>query len=148
MMQDIENDNKKRRAVANSTLLTRNGCSDYDIINYQTKSNKWTLQELISLIENQGYTESDILKFYNQRRHQKLMKLVSSDWFAIFLTYLDIKEIVRLDSAFCSYVDRPSWLTLLKTFEPSISLCCNRSTIEISEWLIRKYVHPKELSLQ
>ena len=148
MMQGSGNDNKKRRVVVLNSAL--NGCSeDYDgVINYQTETKKWTLQELVNLIESQGYTESDVSKFYQQRRHEKWMKLVSSDWFSVFLRYLDIKELERLDSAFCNHVDRPKWLNFLKTSKPSICIDCNRLTIKVVNWLIRKNMHPEELSLR
>ena len=104
------------------------------------------LTELVRLIESQGYTETDVLKFYNQRRHKKCMKLVSSDWFSVFLTYLDIADLVRLDSAFCNHAIRPNWLSLLKTLKPRISICnYKHSTIKIANWLILKNIHPEEL---
>ena len=104
---------------------------------------------LVRLIESQGYTDTDISKFCQQRRYEKsMMKLVSSDCFSVFLTYLDIKKIVRLDSAFCNHVDRPKWLNSLKNFKPSISIRCNRSTIKVAKWLIQKNMHSEELSLE
>ena len=59
--------------------LKPNGSSEEDSSIHPRLDRKWTLLELISLMENQGYTETDVLKFYNQRRHDKWMKLVSSD---------------------------------------------------------------------
>ena len=131
MMQDSGNYNKKRRLEGFDTY----GCNDYDgIMHYQTESRKWTLPVLVRLIESQGYTDIDISKFCQQRRYEKsMMKLVSSDCFSVFLTYLDIKKIVRLDSAFCNHVDRPKWLNSLKNFKPSISIRCNRSTIKVAK---------------
>ena len=145
-MQD--NNNKKRRLSKLKDILIQNECSEDDIINYQTEGRKWTLSELISLITSQSYTEADISKYYQHRRYEQWIKLVSSDWFSVFLTYLDIKEIAKLDFAFCNHADRPKWLNLLKTSKPSISIHCNRSTIKIANWLIQKVMHPEELSLQ
>ena len=106
--------------------LKQNENSEEESLTHQSVRRKWTLLELICLIESQGYSETDISKFYNQRRHEKWMKLVSSDWFSIFPTYLDIKDILRLDSAFCNHKSRIEWLILLKTLKPSISVDNNR----------------------
>ena len=73
---------------------------------------------------------------------------MSSDCFSIFLTYLDIKEILRLDSAFCNHNDRIEWLNLLTTLKPCISVENNQFANKIADWLILKNVHPVELSLQ
>ena len=35
-----------------------------DGINYQTDRRKLTLQELVNLIESQGYSETDVSKYY------------------------------------------------------------------------------------
>ena len=65
LLQGTDNDSKKRRvtgvAVLNSTLK-QNGCRDRrdGIINYRTESEKWTLPELVRLIESQGYTGTDV----------------------------------------------------------------------------------------
>ena len=99
-------------------------------------------------MESQGYTETDISKYYQQRRHEKWMKLVSSDWFSIFLTYLNIDEILRLDSAFCSHNGRIEWLNLLKTLKPRICVKNNEFADKIGDWLLSKFVHPIGLSFQ
>ena len=76
------------------------------------------------------------------------MKLVSSDWFSIFLTYLDKEEILRLDSAFCNHNSRIEWLNLLNTLKPSIIVKNNQFTNKIADWLILKNVYPVELTLK
>ena len=131
-----------------SDKLKPTGSSNEDSLMRPRVDRKWTLPELIGLIENQGYTETDVLKFYQQRRHDKWMKLVSSDWFSVFLTYLDIEEILELDSAFCNHNDRIEWLNLLETLTPRIHVKNNEFVDKISDWLILKNVHPLELSLQ
>ena len=70
------------------------------------------------------------------------------DEVSIFLAYLDIGEILRLDSAFCNHNSRLEWLNLLKTLTPRINVKNNQFAEKIADWLILKNVHPVELSLQ
>ena len=45
---------------------------------------------------------------------RKWTKLISSDWFAIFLDCLNLKEMVQLDSAFTNHRNRSSWLFIIE----------------------------------
>ena len=78
------------------------------------------------------------------KKYKLWIKLISADWFSIFLTYLRVKDIVRLDPAFTNHEDRPKWLSLLTIISPSFFIV-NKSVDNISDWLIQKDVHPSEL---
>ena len=121
-------------------LPTETGCNKDEFIevcNCHNESKKWTLQSLMNIIACQGYTKADISNYYKQKNYELWIKLISADWFSIFLTYLNVKDIVRLDSAFTSRGDRPKWLHLLKSVKPSIEIVNNHSVDSISDWLIR-----------
>ena len=114
---------KKRRLSGLKDKLLQNGNSEDEFRKYcdcHNKNKKWTLQSLMSIISSQGYTESDISNYYKQRNYELWIKLISADWFSMFLTYLDVKEILRLDSAFTNHGDRPKLLHLLKDIKPNI----------------------------
>ena len=151
MASNDENSWKNTRLSETELIdtLKQNGNSEEKSLIHPRLDRKWTLPELVSLIESQGYTETDILKYYQQRRrHEKLIKLVSSDWFSIFLTYLTIEDILSLDSAFCNHNDRIEWLKLLKTLKPCIRVKNDQFADKIADWYILKNVHPVELSLR
>ena len=142
--------NKKRRLSELKDKLLQNGYSEDEFLEvcYHNESKNWTLQSLMTIISNQGYTESNISNFFKQKNYELWIKLISADWFSIFLTYLDVKDIVRLDSAFTNHEDRPKWLRLLKMLKPSIAIDNNQLADSISGWLIQKNVHPSKVSLK
>ena len=110
------------------------------------ENTKWTLPSLTN-IANQGYTETDISNYYKQNKYELWIKLISTDWFSTFLTYLDVRDIGRLDSAFTNHEDRPKWLHLLKDIKPNIAIENDLFIDKISNWLIEKDVHADTLSL-
>ena len=50
------------------------------------------LRKLLNIMPNHGYP-----KYFEQKNYELWIKLISSDWFSIFLTYLDMEDIVRLE---------------------------------------------------
>ena len=150
-MANIDENSSKTTRLSETELndiLKQKGNSKEESFIRPKVDRKWTLRELVSLIDSQGYTATDILKLYQQRRQDKWMKLVPSDWFSISLTYLTMEEILRLDSAFCHHDSRIEWLNLLKTFNPCISVKNDLFANKIADWLILKNIQPTELSLQ
>ena len=94
----------------------------------------------------------DIAKFneYNikSRLYRELwIKLISADWFSTFLTYLDMNDIGRFDSAFTNHGDIPKWLHLLKNIKPNITIKNNLFIDKISNWFIQKDIHLNAVSL-
>ena len=77
--------------------------------------------------------------------YKKWITLISSDWFSVLFTYLDFKEIAKLDIAFCNHSGRHQWLNLLKTYEPSFTIYNNRFANNIADWLVLKRSNPVEL---
>ena len=140
----------KKRRLSELKDKLQNGNSDDEILKYCDYHNEnkiWTLQSLMNIIASQGYTESDIFNYYKQKKYELWIKLISADWFSIFLTYLDVKDIVRLDSAFTNHVGRLKWLRLLKDIKPNITIKNNLFIDKISNWMIQKDVHPNAISL-
>ena len=62
------------------------------------------------------------------------------------LQYLNLKDIAKLDTAFCSSSIRPIWLQLIKNFSLKVEFMNNRLVKKITDWLVMKDMHPKELS--
>ena len=122
--------NKKRRLSEFEKKLLLIGYDDdkfLEICDYHDENKKWVLQSL-----------TDISNHYEQKNYKLWIKLISIDWFSIFLTYLDMKDIGRLDSALTNREHRPKWLHLLKNIEPYITLKNNLFIDEVSNWLIQK----------
>ena len=69
------------------------------------------------------------------------MKLMSSDWFSMFLQYLNLEDIANLDKAFCNHADRHIWLNLLKDhIIPCVKIVNNREPTKMVKWLISKHI--------
>ena len=131
--------------------LLQTGCSEDEFLkacDYHNENKKWTLQSLMNIIASQGYTETDISNYYKQKKYELWIKLISADWFSIFLTYLDVKDIARLDSSYTNHGNRPNWLRLLKRIKPCITIVNDQSADKISDWLILKDVHPTKISFK
>ena len=89
----------------------------------------------------------DIMNYIKAQYHAHWMKLVSSDWFAKFLQYLNLKDIANLDTSFCNHADRPTWLNLLKDHIISftVEIVNNRGLNNMTDWLISKNIHLNKL---
>ena len=128
-------------------LMKMKYLTEYYVYDYINENKMWTLPSLMSIIANQGYTETDVSNYYKQTKYEAWIKLISADWFSIFLTYLDVKDVVRLDSAFTNHKDRPKLFRLLKDLKPNIIIKNNLFIDKISNWMILNDVHPNALSL-
>ena len=117
-------------------------------LNDKAKGNRKLSPDLDNLIERHGYTESDIINYFMQRRSKLWMRLLSSDWFSCFLQYSNLKDIVNLDTAFCSHSIRPIWLNLVNDFSITVEFMNNMLVDEVTNWLVLKHIHPKELSFR
>ena len=99
-------------------------------ITREIKQNKKT-----TLTIKKQYTYADVMN--RIKAHAHWMKLVSSDWFSMFLPYFNVKDIANLDIAFCNHADRPIWLNLLNDhIIPSVEIVNNRGLQKLTEWLI------------
>ena len=77
------------------------------------------------------------------------MTLISSDWFSYILQYLKLKDIAKLDSAFCNHEDRMHWLILLKQYcVLYLNIEEGKSGNILAEWLLLRKVGVEELSLK
>ena len=124
-----ENEAKKRKlAKSEYTTVEIQSC----ISTIEATGNQKSFLEMKTLIERYGHRETDITNYFKQRRYDLLIKLISSEWFSIFLPYLDLKDIAKLDTAFCSHIIRPVWLKLLRTFDMTAEFMSNRLVDEVT----------------
>ena len=112
LLQKLNDTNESIPAEQNRRLsdlkdkLLQSGYNVDDIFeacDFHNENKIWTLQSLMNIIANQGYTETDISNYCKRKKCELWIKLISSDWFSIFLTYLNLNDIVRLDSAFTNH---------------------------------------------
>ena len=76
--------------------------------------------------------------------HCHWMKLMSSDCFSTFLQYLNLKDIIKLDTAFCNHNERTIWLNVLKVLIlPAVETVSDNDKVLIkkADWLISKNIH-------
>ena len=99
----------KKRSLSELKQLQTGYRNDNEFLEVCDENKKRKLQSLMDIITCLGYTETDISNYYNQKKYKLWINLISADWFSIFLTYLDIEDIARLDSAFTHHDDRPKW---------------------------------------
>ena len=70
------------------------------------------------------------------------IQLISSDWFAYFLDFLHIDELVKLDLAFCNHSMRQTWLGLVRQCRPCIRVNSTDKGDSFVEWLILRGIQP------
>ena len=135
-----ETETKKKKAI--TPLLTNENFTREIQMNHGK-----TLPELMNAIIEQQFTYVDIMNYIKAQYHAHWMKLMSSDWFSIFLQYLNLKDIVNLDTAFCNHMGRPTWLNLLKdhTIRYTIEIVDNIGLKKMTDWLISKHIHLDKL---
>ena len=117
-------------------------------LNSEIDGNRKSLAECMQILQKNEYREADILNYLKQCRYELWIKLMSSEWFSIFLQYLNLKYIAKLDTAFCGSSIRPLWLNLLKNFSPKVEFVNNRLVEKVTDWLAVKNIHPMELSFK
>ena len=145
-----ESDVKKRKLTEFMNTNEYTKVEIQNCLNDEVNGNRKLSSELENLIERYGHTEANIINnitnYFMQRRSKLWMKLMSSaDWFSVFLQYLKLKDIVNLDTAFCSYSFRPLWLQLINKHSLNVVFANNRLVDEVTDWLVMKNMHPKEL---
>ena len=86
----------------------------------KTDGNIISFSELMYANQKREFSVEDILNYLKQRRYELWMKLISSEWFSIFLQYLNLKDIAKVDTAFCSCSVRSKWLNLLRNFSQNV----------------------------
>ena len=143
-----ETEIKKRKLTE---FMNTNGYTKIEIqncLNDEANGNRKLSSELENLIERHGHTEADVMNYFIQRRRKLWIKLMSSDWFSVFLQYLNLKDIAKLDTAFCSHAIRPKWFKLLRSFGIPVEFVNNRLVAKVTDWLVMKNIHPHELSFK
>ena len=74
----------------------------------------------------------------SSNRCDKWLFQLTSRWFTeSFFKYLDLNEIVKLDSCICNYTHRNSWLDCLQIFQFSVDMT-NEDFNHIAKWIILK----------
>ena len=137
-----ENEVKKRKLEINEyTTVEIQSCINTSVVFGNQKS----LAELKISIERYGHRETDIVNYFKQRRYDLWIKLLSSEWFSVFLPYLNLRDIAKLDTAFCSSAIRPIWLKLINNHRLTVEFMNNRLVDEVTDWLVMKNIHPTEL---
>ena len=92
--------------------------------------------------KSQCFNESKV------KSHKLWMKLISSCWFSYFLQYLTLKEIAKLDSAFCNHDDRIQWLSLLTEHSVQCLKIPRKNFVDkFIAWLVLKRIHTTELEI-
>ena len=76
------------------------------------------------------------------------MELMSAEWFSTILQYLNLKDIAKVDTAFCSCSIRLLWLNFIKSSGPVVEFANNRFVKKITDWLVVKNILPTELSFK
>ena len=138
-----ESDARKRKLTE---FINTNEYTTVEIQNYlrnEIDGNLKSLPEFMHAIQKQEYREADILIYLKQHRYELWMKLMSSEWFSILLQYLNLKDIAKVDTAFCSCSVRSKWLNLLRNFSQNVEFANNRLVDEVTNWLVLKHIHPK-----
>ena len=112
----------------------------------ETKEDDDENRNLSKLLELEGYIQSDFALYHQSKRHKLWMKLISSGWFSYFLQYLNLKDIAKLDSAFCNHEDRLHWLILVRKHSvPCMKIEHSQHIVTLVDWLILKNIHSNEL---
>ena len=112
------------------------------------KKRKFVVQ---ASLEFERCTGTNVVQYVRSVNNKLWMKLISSDWFSYFLQYLALKDIAKLDSAFCNHEDRMHWLILLKQYYlPYLNIEDEEGKFGdvLVKWLLLRKVGVEELSLQ
>ena len=140
----MQSETKTKKRKTTGFVLTNE-----NITSEKQQNHKTTLPDMMDVIIRQ-YACADIMNYMKARYHAHWMKLVSSDWFSMFLQYLNLNDIANLDIAFCNHVDRPVWLNLLKghIISFTVEVASNKGLKKMTDWLISKHIHLEKLSLK
>ena len=104
------------------------------------------IRKILVFSELERYTVTDIGQYFRYILHKLWMNLVSSGWFCYVLNCLSLKDIIKLDLAFCNHEDRTKWLaSLAKFYIPYVKIPQNRFVVYFTNWLIQKKIRSNEL---
>ena len=122
----IVHNDTEAKSSCESQLISSTNCDKTSISSSCVPSQndkKRKLSEINKMLIENGYTLNDLSEYLKISRYEVWINLLVSEWFAnIFLNFLTLEEILKLDSSILNHDDRNKWLHCLSTIHLAIEL--------------------------